>query len=312
MSAALAKGHALGARRRRPRSRSDAQLEKAVAGQRIVVTGASSGIGRALALRLGRAGGQLGLIARRQDELEHVAGQIASAGGRAQVWPADLAAPGQAEAAATKILGELGGVDLLVNNAGFSIRRPIARSCRRQRDLERTINLNYYGAMGLIRSVLPGMCDRGHGHIINVSSAGTQNNTPLFAAYNASKSALDAWSRTAAGELAGSGVRMTTVYMPLVDTAMTADTRAYDGSRLPTAEDGAELVVRAIVTRAARVAPGLATVGEIASAVSPGGHQRFMGLLHRRVPALEALMLWPHTAMSTMRRTGRARARRRS
>jgi dimethylaniline monooxygenase (N-oxide forming) len=263
------------------------KLAEAVGGQRVVVTGASSGIGRALALELGRFGAQLILISRREAELEHVAAAVAKLGGTASVYPADLAQPSTVNEVAAQILVEHGGVDVLINNAGRSIRRPVECSYERLHDFQRTMQINYFGALGLILAFLPGMRERGHGHVVNISSMATQNATPPFSAYNASKSALDAWTRTAAAEVVRDGVTMTTVYMPLVNTAMSAASGAYAGARLLTVDQAAHMVCQALVTRSARVAPTAGTAGEILAAVAPGIHRRAIELGYRRLPGFE-------------------------
>ena len=119
-------------------------------------------------------------------------------------------------------------IDMLVNNAGRSIRRSIALSHDRFHDFERTMQLNYFGAIRLIMGLLPHMRERRSGHIVNVSSIGVQTNPPRFSAYVASKAALDAWTRVVSSELVGDGITFTTIHMPLVRTPMIAPTKMYD------------------------------------------------------------------------------------
>jgi len=149
------------------------RLEDRVGGRRILITGASGGIGRAAARRLGSAGAIVVLVARRRTRLEEVARQIVAAGGRAIALPADLAKADEVDGVLTAVHDELGGIEVLVNNAGQSIRRPVDRSYGRVRDHERLMQLNYFGALRLILGALPGMHERGLGHIVNVSSMGT-------------------------------------------------------------------------------------------------------------------------------------------
>lgn len=272
-----------------------------MAGKRIVLTGASGGIGQAVADRLGPAGATVALLGRRLEVLDEVAGRLRHAGADARPYRVELRDAAQVDEVAQQILADLGGVDILINNAGVSIRRPVVRSLRRRRDHERLLAVNYLGPIGLTLAFLAGMIERGHGQIINVSSAGTQNHTPGFGAYNASKAALDAWAKTAAAELAVHGVRITTVYMPLVATAMTAPTN-YRARRLYTSEEGAALIVRALIARPARVAARLGSLGALIEAVAPRAHQLAGGLASRRLSAIEEAFLMPQTMTRPLRR----------
>ena len=132
------------------------------------------------------------------------------------------------DALVEKVLAEHGGVDILINNAGRSIRRSIELSYDRFHDFERTMQLNYFGSLRLIMGFLPKMTERRRGQIINISSIGVLANSPRFSAYVASKAALDAFSRCAQGELSGKGIAFTTINMPLVKTPMIAPTKMYD------------------------------------------------------------------------------------
>ena len=146
--------------------------------------------------------------------------------------PCDLTDIDDIERMANEVLDQHGHVDVLINNAGKSIRRSVNRSYDRFHDYQRTMQLNYFAPVKLILELLPTMRERGTGHIINISTIGLQMNTPRFAAYLASKAALDAFSRSIAPEIIGDGVHVTTVYMPLVRTPMIAPTKIYD--RFPT------------------------------------------------------------------------------
>ncbi|MEA2374103.1 MAG: hypothetical protein QOD53_566, partial [Thermoleophilaceae bacterium] len=203
-------------------------LSKSIADKTILITGASSGIGREVALRVGEAGGRVILVSRTKEKLDEVAEAVKKAGGEPHVKPTDLSDMDDVERLAKEVVDEFDGVDILVNNAGRSIRRSVKASYDRFHDYERTMQLNYFGALRLILSFLPGMRERKTGHIINVSSIGVQTNTPRFSAYVASKAALDAFSRCVAPEVIGDGVHITTIYMPLVRTPMIAPTNIYD------------------------------------------------------------------------------------
>jgi NAD(P)-dependent dehydrogenase (short-subunit alcohol dehydrogenase family) len=260
-------------------------LERAVAGRVVMVTGASSGIGRASAVRLAAAGATVLLVARGRDALDEVRAEIAAAGGDAHVHPCDLSDLDAVGRLATEVLERHGRVDVLVNNAGRSIRRSIADSTDRMHDFERTMQLNYFGAVRLILALLPGMRVRGDGHIVNISTAGVQFGAPRYSAYIASKAALDAFSRCIAAEVHGDGVRITTVHMWLVRTPMIEPAGGvYDGMPGLSPEQAAELVADAIVHRPRRVATPLGNVAEVVHAVAPGAFDRLLRGGYRLLP----------------------------
>jgi len=221
------------------------------------------------------------LVARSRERLERIAFLIERSGGEAHVHPANLASSEDCDLLAKRVLEEHGGVDILVNNAGRSIRRALDLSYERFHDYERTMQLNYFGALKLTLHFLPGMRQRGDGHVVNVSSIGVQTGEPRFTAYVASKAALDAFSRAAAGELFGDGVAITTVYMPLVRTPMSKPTRLYDLMPELTSSQAAEWICRAIVDRPARVAMSGASIVEVAHLVAPVWTEAWMNALYR-------------------------------
>ena len=234
------------------------------------MTGASSGIGEAAAERLPEHGATVVVVARRQDRLDALADRIASAGGTAMPIPCDVSDMDAIDALVADVEERLGGVDILINNAGRSIRRPLAESLERWHDVERTMVLNYYAPLRLIRGFAPGMLDRGDGHIINVSTWGVLSEaSPLFAPYNASKAALSAVSRVAETEWGRRGVHSTTLYYPLVATPMIAPTKAYDGLPALTSEEAAEWMVTAARTRPVRIAPRMAIAARALDTVGP-------------------------------------------
>jgi NAD(P)-dependent dehydrogenase (short-subunit alcohol dehydrogenase family) len=244
-------------------------LRRVVEDKRVVVTGASSGIGKAAALKLGAAGARVLLVARSVEKLRDVQSVIEKAGGSAFVHPADLSSSESCDSLAREILEQHGGVDILINNAGRSIRRSLELAADRFHDYERTMQLNYFGAVKLILAFLPGMRERQNGHIINISSLGVQANAPRYSAYVASKAALDAFARCAAAELIDDGVEFTTVYMPLVKTPMIAPTRIYDLISKITPGQAADMICNAVVQRPKRVTNALGVMGEISYATSP-------------------------------------------
>ncbi|WP_340687067.1 SDR family oxidoreductase [Amycolatopsis coloradensis] len=218
-------------------------------GRRVIITGASSGIGRATAIKVAAAGGVPLLVARRQHELEEVRDEIIAAGGTASVYPADLTDEESVHKAVDAMLAEHGRIDMLVNNAGRSIRRSIKLSYDRFHDYERAMAINYFGAVRLILAVLPHMSERKFGHIVNVSSIGVQGIAPRFSAYAASKAALDYFSRIAATETHGDGITFTTIHMPLVRTPMIRPTKIYDAFPTKSPDQAADMVMKALRER---------------------------------------------------------------
>jgi short-subunit dehydrogenase len=245
-------------------------LEDAVAGRVVLITGASSGIGRSTALKLGVAGATVLLVSRTEEKLQEVASEIEGEGGVAYVHPCNLADTDDIDRMAREALEEHEAVDILVNNAGKSIRRSVDRAYDRFHDYQRTMQLNYFGPVKLILDLLPKMRERGSGHIINISTIGLQVNTPRFSAYVASKAALDAFSRSMAPEVIGDGVHVTTVYMPLVRTPMIAPTKIYDRFPTLTPDEAANLITEAIRKRPKRIGTTMGTLGQITYAIAPG------------------------------------------
>jgi NAD(P)-dependent dehydrogenase (short-subunit alcohol dehydrogenase family) len=238
-------------------------------GRTVVVTGASSGIGRETALLVAARGGIPLLVARRTEELEKVRDEIEAAGGRAGVYSADLTDEESVDAVVKQMLADHDAIDMLVNNAGRSIRRSIALSYDRFHDFERTMALNYFAPVRLVLRLLPHMTERRFGHVVNISSIGVQTNPPRFSAYVASKAALDAFSRVAATEVVGKGVTFTNIHMPLVRTPMIAPTGMYDKFPTLSPAQAAEMIVGALEDRPKHVGTTLGTVGVVATALAP-------------------------------------------
>ncbi|CAN5150436.1 N/A [soil metagenome] len=253
----------------KPNPLRDRSLKAAVDGKVILVTGASSGIGEATAVRVGRNGAKVLLVSRTREKLDQVRKQVEEAGGEAHVHPCDLTDSDEIGRMADAILAEHGRIDVLVNNAGMSIRRSIANSYDRLHDFERTIQLNYLGAVALVLKVLPGMRERGEGHIVNISSMGVQINTPRFSAYVASKNALDGFSRSIASEIVDDGVDITTVYMPLVRTPMIEPTSFYKAMPSISPEEASTMVAKALVNRPKKQSTLGGRVSEITYGAAP-------------------------------------------
>jgi len=239
-------------------------------GRRVVITGASSGIGRASALRIAEQGGIPLLVARREAELNEVRAEIMSAGGQAHVYPCDLTDDDAVAKMVERMLTEHPGIDMLVNNAGRSIRRSVALSYDRMHDFERAMALNYFAAVRLVLALLPHMTERRYGHIVNVSSIGVQGIAPRFAAYVASKAALDYFSRIVATETHGVGVTFTTVHMPLVRTPMIRPTKIYDAFPAKSPQEAADMVLEALIRKPKQIGTPTGAMIRAAYTVAPG------------------------------------------
>jgi len=253
-----------------PEVPTERNLRNALQDSVVVVTGASSGIGRATAQLLARHGAEVMLVSRTKAKLEALQQEIELDGGKAFVYPADLSDLDACDAMIAQVLQDHGQVDILINNAGRSIRRSIEASYDRFHDYQRTMQLNYFGAVKLLLAVLPGMRSRRRGHVINISSIGVQAYPPRFGAYVASKSALAALSRCIAPEVLDDGVAITNIHMPLVRTPMIAPTGIYKNFPTSSPEDAAEMVAAAILSRPPEVSTRLGKLGETVNTVGPG------------------------------------------
>jgi NAD(P)-dependent dehydrogenase (short-subunit alcohol dehydrogenase family) len=204
------------------------------------------------------------------------------------VISADLTSNESIDELAAKCIKDFGGVDVLVNNAGRSIRRAIENSYERFHDFERTMQLNYFGCLKLTMNLLPGMVAKHKGHIVNISSIGVLTNAPRFSAYVASKAALDAWTRCASSEFADQGVTFTTINMPLVRTPMIAPTKMYNNVPTLSPEQAADLVANAVVYKPVRIATRLGITGQVLHALAPKIAQIVMNTSFRMFPDSEA------------------------
>ncbi|MDP4603991.1 MAG: SDR family oxidoreductase [Solirubrobacteraceae bacterium] len=244
-------------------------LRAALNGRTVVITGGSSGIGRSAALEIAAAGGTPLLVARSLDKLEEVKAEIELAGGSAYCYSADLSDMESIDELVTTILAQHASVDMIVNNAGRSIRRSLANSLDRFHDYERTMQLNYFGAIRLVMGFIPHMQQRRFGHIVNVSSIGVQASPPRFGAYVASKAALDAWTRVVSSELIGDNITFTTIHMPLVRTPMIAPTKMYDHFPAISPDEAGSMVCDALRRKPKQINTRLGTVAEVGYALAP-------------------------------------------
>jgi NAD(P)-dependent dehydrogenase (short-subunit alcohol dehydrogenase family) len=244
-------------------------LRAALNGRTVVITGGSSGIGRSAALEIAAAGGTPLLVARSLEKLEEVKAEIELAGGSAYCYSADLSDMESIDELVATILSQHASVDMIVNNAGRSIRRSLANSLDRFHDYERTMQLNYFGAIRLVMGFIPHMQQRHFGHIVNVSSIGVQASPPRFSAYVASKAALDAWTRVVSSELIGDNITFTTIHMPLVRTPMIAPTKMYDHFPAISPDEAGSMVCNALQHKPKHINTKLGTVAEVGYALAP-------------------------------------------
>lgn len=262
----------------------DRSLKGKVKDRVVLITGASSGIGRAAAFKVAAAGAKTIIVARGEEELYKTRDAIIAEGGKCWAYTADLSDMAACDALITTVLKEHGAVDILVNNAGRSIRRSIALSYDRFHDFERTMQLNYFGSLRLILGVLPKMSERKSGHIINISSIGVLAHAPRFSAYVASKAALDAFSRCAQAEFSNLGINFTTINMPLVRTPMIAPTKIYESVPTISADEAADMIVQAIIERPSRIATRLGIFAATLNAVLPKAYEVVMNTAFELFP----------------------------
>jgi NAD(P)-dependent dehydrogenase (short-subunit alcohol dehydrogenase family) len=265
-------------------------LRARVTGKVVLVTGGSAGIGRATALRLAEAGATTLIVGRDQAKLDAAVAEARERGLTLRHYAADIADAEQCDALIAKIIAEHGGVEVLVNNAGRSIRRGIEYSYDRLHDFERTMQVNYFGALRLTMGFLPGMVQRHSGHVVNISTIGVLTNSPRFSAYVASKAAMEAWTRCAASEFLDRDIHFTTVNMPLVRTEMIAPTKLYERVPALTPDEAADMVIEAIVKRPSRSATPLGIFGQVTHALTPRFAQIVMNTAFRMFPESAAAM----------------------
>jgi thioester reductase-like protein len=262
----------------------DRSFEAAINGRTVIITGGSSGIGRAAAHKIAAAGGIPILVARTQEKLDEVKREIEEQGGTAYTYSCDLSDMDAIDATVEQIFSDHAAVDMLVNNAGRSIRRGVKLSYDRFHDYERTMRLNYLGAVKMILGVLPHMTDRKFGHIVNVSSIGAQTNPPRFSAYVASKAALDAFTRVVSSETLGDNVTFTTIHMPLVKTPMIAPTKMYDSFPTITPDEAGDIICEAIRAKPKTINTKLGTFGEVLYAIAPKAVDQILHMAYKVFP----------------------------
>lgn len=253
-------------------------------GKHVIITGASSGIGRASAIAVAERGACVFALARNGEALDDLITEIRSAGGQAYAFTCDVTDSASVEHTVKDILGRFGHVDYLVNNAGRSIRRSVVNSTDRLHDYERVMAVNYFGAVRMVLALLPHWRERRFGHVVNVSSAGVQANSPKYSAYLPSKAALDAFSEVVGTETLSDHITFTNIHMPLVKTPMIAPSRRLNPVPPISAEHAAAMVVRGLVEKPARIDTPLGTVADFGNYLTPKLSRRVLHQLYLGYP----------------------------
>ncbi len=263
---------------------SERAVVEELTGKTVVITGASSGIGLVTAVKVAKAGGIPILIARGVDKLEATRDLIVGQGGEAHAYGCDLSDLEAIDRLTKQLSEDFEHIDFVVNNAGRSIRRSLKLSQDRFHDFERTMALNYFGAIRLVIGLLPAMRRQQSGHIVNISSIGVQTNPPRFSAYVASKAALDAWSNVVSSEVVGDGISFTSIHMPLVRTPMIAPTKLYDQFPTISPAQAARKVIEALVQKPHEINTALGNLGAVAHTLAPKVAFRVLHLAYQVFP----------------------------
>ena len=253
-------------------------------GRNVIITGASSGIGRASAIAVAERGGRVFALARSADALDELVTEIRQFGGEAHAFTCDVADGDSVETTVKDILGRFGHVDYLVNNAGRSIRRSVVNSTDRFHDYERVMAVNYFGSVRMVLALLPHWRERRFGHVVNVSSAGVQANSPKYSAYLPSKAALDAFSEVVGTETLSDHITFTNIHMPLVATPMIAPSKRLNPTPPITAEHAAAMVVRALVDKPSRIDTPLGTLADLGTYFTPKLSRRVLHQIYLGYP----------------------------
>jgi len=253
-------------------------------GRHVIITGASSGIGRASAIAVAERGATVFALARNADALDELVAEIRAKGGQAHAFTCDVTASTSVEHTIKDILGRFGHVDYLVNNAGRSIRRSVVNSTDRLHDYERVMAVNYFGAVRMVLALLPHWRERRFGHVVNVSSAGVQARNPKYSSYLPSKAALDAFSDVVGSETLSDHITFTNIHMPLVKTPMIAPSHRLNPVPAISPERAAAMVVRGLVDKPARIDTPIGTLAEAGNYFAPKTARRFLHQLYLGYP----------------------------
>ncbi|MDZ4234396.1 MAG: SDR family NAD(P)-dependent oxidoreductase, partial [Dietzia sp.] len=258
--------------------------EGPLVGKHVIITGASSGIGRASAIAVAARGATVFALARNAEALDGLIAEIRAAGGDAHAFTCDVTDSATVEHTVKDILGRFGHVDYLVNNAGRSIRRSVVASTDRLHDYERVMAVNYFGPVRMVLALLPHWRERQFGHVVNVSSAGVQASSPKYSAYIPSKAALDAFAEVVGSETLSDHITFTTIHMPLVRTPMIAPSRRLNPMPPISPEHAAAMVVRGLVEKPARIDTPVGTLSDLGSYFTPRLTRRVLHQLYLGYP----------------------------
>jgi NAD(P)-dependent dehydrogenase (short-subunit alcohol dehydrogenase family) len=259
------------------------KLRNVVSGKTVLVTGASYGIGEATARKLAAAGATALVVARSADRLDDLAASINAGGGTAIAYPTDLTDETAVNELTKQITEDHGPLDIVVSNAGKSLRRSLHHQYDRPHDFQRTIDINYLGPIWLLLGLVPAMRENGGGHIVNVSSVAVRVVPgPQWGAYQASKGAFDRWLRSVAPELHNDGVDVTSVYFALVRTRMIEPTPMLGSLPGLYPDQAADAISKAIIERPRSNEPPWVWPAELASVLLAGPADQAARLWHRR------------------------------
>ncbi|WP_099361410.1 SDR family NAD(P)-dependent oxidoreductase [Fredinandcohnia onubensis] len=240
------------------------KLQAHLTGKTIVITGASSGIGKEVAYQLAYIQCHLILVARRDALLENIKNDIETQKAKVSIFQADLRNEDELANFLT-FLHNHHTLDIIVNNAGLSIRRSIYESLDRFHDFTRTMAINYFAPVKIVLSTIP-MLQNSNGQIINVSTINAKlAPVPYFAAYQASKSAFDVWLRSVLPELHKHKIATTTIYLPLVRTPMIEPTPGYQNVPAMSQKHAAKIICKSMYSRRKKYQPWWLVFGQLAS-----------------------------------------------
>jgi thioester reductase-like protein/NADP-dependent 3-hydroxy acid dehydrogenase YdfG len=256
----------------------------ALVGRHVIITGGSSGIGRASAIAVAERGATVFALARNAEALDDLIAEIRESGGDAYAFTCDVTDSASVDHTVKDILGQFGHVDYLVNNAGRSIRRSVSASTDRLHDYERVMAVNYFGSVRMVLALLPHWRERRFGHVVNVSSAGVQASSPKYSAYIPSKAALDAFAEVVGTETLSDHITFTSIHMPLVQTPMIAPSRRLNPVPPITADHAAAMVVRGLVDKPARIDTPMGTLADVGHYFTPGLSRRILHQLYLGYP----------------------------
>jgi thioester reductase-like protein/NADP-dependent 3-hydroxy acid dehydrogenase YdfG len=279
-------------------------------GRHVIITGASSGIGRASAIAVAERGATVFALARNAAALDELVAEIREAGGQAYAFTCDVTDTASVDHTVKDILGRFDHVDYLVNNAGRSIRRSVVNSTDRLHDYERVMAVNYFGAVRMVLALLPHWRERRFGHVVNVSSAGVQARNPKYSSYLPTKAALDTFADVVSTETLSDHITFTNVHMPLVKTPMIVPSRRLNPAPAISAEHAAAMVVRALIEKPARIDTPLGTLAEIGNYFTPRLSRRILHQLYLGYPDSAAARGRPQPETSSDRPPSQRRPRR--